>query len=51
LHGSLKGGCRDGAGLNQGTVNASVLEADVREAVCLLRREMKLRETPLQIAH
>jgi copper homeostasis protein len=51
LHGSLKGGRRDGAGKEMDTERAAVLEADVREVIRLFRREMELRTTPLQTAY
>jgi copper homeostasis protein CutC len=51
LHGSLTGGSENGAsGKKCVAAGSAVLEADVREAIRLFRREVELRQTPLQTA-
>lgn len=50
LHGSLTGRRKNDAGREMNAEEAAVLEANVRKAICLFRREMELRETSLQTA-
>jgi copper homeostasis protein len=51
LHGSLTGECEKGAsGKKCVAAGSAVLETDVREAIRLFRREVELRQTPLQTA-